>query len=184
MKVIPFHAMAVSETDTSLAIPLLLVATLMFCCASTASAMPAGLRRNHVIPIAPQVLSSRTIDRAKLMRERRQKAEAWVAGYTATAVGTVVATALVPGAATVILTGLEATMCYQIGRMYRVSWTPGEAATAAGVVGMASFAGKIVALEGAIVLGPLGVPVKAAIAGTIVQLMGQLVIKHFEDTSD
>lgn len=114
---------------------------------------------------------------------KRAKAQAWVNGYTATAVGTVLGTALVPGAATVILCGLEATMCYQIGKIYKHEWTWVDAKAAASVVGIAAFAGKIVALEAALLTGPFAFAIKPAIAGGIVKGMGQLVIKHFEDIS-
>jgi len=115
--------------------------------------------------------------------ERRRKAEAWVNGYTATAVGTVLATALVPMAASAILCTLEGTMCYQIGKIYRNDWSMGEAMAAAGVVGLAAVAGQIAALEAAILTGPFAFAIKPAIAAGIVKTMGQLVIKHFEDTA-
>jgi len=113
--------------------------------------------------------------------KRRRKAEAWVNGYTATAVATVVATSWLPGAATAILCGLEATMCYQIGKIYKNEWTMGEATAAAGVVGVAGLAGNIAAMEATILLGPLVFVAKPAIAASLVKAMGQLVIKHFED---
>ena len=116
--------------------------------------------------------------------ERRAKAQSWVNGYTATAVGAVLAVAIVPMAATGVLCTLEVTMCYQIGKIYRHNWTMGEATTAAGVVGLAAVAGQIAALEAAILTGPFAFVIKPAIAGGIVKTMGQLVIKHFEDSSD
>jgi uncharacterized protein (DUF697 family) len=115
--------------------------------------------------------------------ERRRKAEKWVNGYTATAVGTVVATAIVPGAATAVLCTLEATMCYQIGKIYKHDWSMAEATTAAGVVGLAAFFGQIAALEAAILTGPGAFVIKPLIAAGIVKSMGKLVIKHFEDTT-
>lgn len=115
------------------------------------------------------------------MSEQRRKAEAWVNGYTATAVASVLATALVPGAATAILCTLEATMCYQIGKIYKTNWTSAEGAAVASTIGLAAFVGKIAALEGSILLGPFAFAAKPAIAAGIVKGMGQLVIKHFED---
>ena len=38
-------------------------------------------------------------------------------------------------------------MCYQIGSMYKASWTMGEAAAVAGAIGLAAFFGQIVAME-------------------------------------
>lgn len=115
------------------------------------------------------------------LAEKRQKAEAWVNGYTATAVGTVLVSAMVPGIATAILCSLEATMCYQVGRFYHHDWSIQDGAAVAGVVGLAAFVGQIAALEAAILTGPFAYAIKPAIAAGIVKGMGQLVIKHFED---
>jgi len=116
------------------------------------------------------------------LAEKRARAEKWVNGYTATAVGAVLVTALVPGAATVALCGLEGTMCYQIGRIYKNEWTMGDATAAAGVVGLAALAGQIAAMEAAILTGPFAFAIKPVIAAGIVKSMGQLVIKHFEES--
>ena len=114
--------------------------------------------------------------------EKRRKAEKWVNGYMATAIAAVVASAWLPGAATGILCTLEATMCYQIGKIYKNdAWTMGDAAATAGVIGIAAFAGNIAAMEATILLGPLAFVAKPAIAATIVKAMGKLVIQHFED---
>lgn len=125
--------------------------------------------------------SSRKRSAAELQALRAQ-AESWVNGYTATAVGTVLVTALVPGAATGILCALEATMCLQIGKMYKPDFSKSDAAKAAGTIGLAALAGKIVALEAAILTGPFAFAVKPAIAGGIVKAMGQLVINYFEES--
>ena len=113
--------------------------------------------------------------------ERRRRAEHWVNGYTATAVAAVLATTPIPGGATAVLCALEATMCYQIGKIYKTDWSMAEASAAAGVIGLAAFAGKIVVLEGSLILGPFAFVAKPAIAAGIVKTMGKLVIKHFED---
>src|SRR5262249_11920688 len=97
------------------------------------------------------------------------------------AIATVVVTAIIPGAATGILCTLEATMCYQIGKIYGHKMTAADTAAAAGVVGLAAVAGNIVALEAAILAGPFALAVKPVIAGVIVNKLGQLVIKHFEE---
>ncbi|MDB5327027.1 MAG: hypothetical protein JWM57_2596 [Phycisphaerales bacterium] len=93
----------------------------------------------------------------------------------------VLGTAWLPGAATLILCSLEATMCYQIGRIYKANWTVHDGTTTAGVVGLASLAGNIAAMEATILLGPFAFAAKPAIAAGIVKSMGKLVIKHFED---
>jgi uncharacterized protein (DUF697 family) len=115
------------------------------------------------------------------MHEKRRKAEQWVNGYTATAVGTVLATSWLPGAASVILCTLECTMCYQIGKIYHHDWTMGDATATAGVVGLAGVAGQMAAMEATALLGPFVFLAKPAIAASIVKALGQLVIKHFED---
>ena len=115
------------------------------------------------------------------LSEKRRKAEAWVNGYTATAMATVLGTSWLPGASTAILCTLEATMCYQIGRIYKVNYSMGEAATAAGAVGVAAFVGKLAAMEAATFIPVIGWAAKPAIAAGIVKSMGHLVIKHFED---
>src|SRR5882762_8626693 len=113
----------------------------------------------------------------------RKKAEAWVNGYTATAIAAVIATAVVPGGATAVLCALEATMCYQIGRFYRHNWSMADGSAVAGVIGIAAFAGQLVAMEAAILTGPFAFAIKPVIAATIVKGMGKLVIKHFEDST-
>ena len=75
--------------------------------------------------------------------DKRKRAEKWVNGYTATAVGAVLVATPVPGAASAILAGLEATMCYQIGKIYKHEWSMADATAAAGVVGLAGLVGPI-----------------------------------------
>jgi uncharacterized protein (DUF697 family) len=117
------------------------------------------------------------------LSEKRREAEAWVNGYTATGAAIVFA-AILPGGATVVLCGLEVTMCYHIGRIYSTSeWTMGEATKAAATVGLAALAGKILALEGALLLGPFGIAARPVIAAGIIKAMGQLVIRYFEEKS-
>jgi hypothetical protein len=113
--------------------------------------------------------------------DKKTKAEKWANGYTATAVGAVLVTALVPGGATAVLCTLELTMCYQIGKIYKHDWSMGEATAAAGAVGLAAVAGQIAALEAAILTGPFALAIKPAIAGGIVKTLSKLIINHFED---
>ena len=112
---------------------------------------------------------------------KRKRAEEWVNGYTAGAVGIVVITSPIPGAATSALCGIEGTMAYQIGKIYRGDeWKMSDAFVTARSVGLAALAGKIAALEAAILLGPFAPIGKAVIAAGIVKVMGQMVIRHFE----
>lgn len=113
--------------------------------------------------------------------EKRRRAEAWVNGYTAGAVAAVLAASPVPGSATGVLCTLEATMCYQIGSIYKASWSAGEAAAVAGAIGLAAFFGQIATLEALTFVPFAGWVAKGVIAAGIVKAMGQLVIKHFED---
>lgn len=117
------------------------------------------------------------------LSEKRRKAENWVNGYTATAIGMVIATAIVPGAGTAVLISLEGIMCYQIGRIYNHDFTEADGLAAASVIGVAAFIGPIAAFEASLLLGPFAFAAKPAIAAGIIKSMGQLVIKHFEDLS-
>ena len=95
---------------------------------------------------------SRKLSPAELA-EKRKKAEAWVKGYSATAVASVLAVAFLQ----------EAEPCsswprsydvYHIGGIYRHDWTEGDGVAAASTIGLAAVAGKIAAMEAAILLGP------------------------------
>ena len=118
------------------------------------------------------------------MAEKRRKAENWINGYMVGGVAAVVAGSMIPGTATAILCGIELTMCYQLGLIYKDPWTQSEAKAAASAVGLAAVAGKILALETAILLGPFAPLGKGIIAAGIIKALGTLVIKHFEDTTD
>jgi uncharacterized protein (DUF697 family) len=120
-------------------------------------------------------------ERKRDLAEKREEAEAWIKGYTATAVGTVLGTSWLPGSSTAILCTLEATMCYHIGKIYNASWTMSEAATAASVIGVAAFVGKLVAMEAMTFVPIVGWAAKSGIAAGVVWSMGQLVIQHFEE---
>lgn len=115
------------------------------------------------------------------LAQKRNEAEAWVKGYTATAVATVLGTSWLPGASTGILCTLEATMCYHIGKIYKADWTLSEASTVAGAIGVTAFVGKLIAMEAMTFLPIAGWAAKSGIAAGVVWSMGQLVIKHFEE---
>jgi len=118
---------------------------------------------------------------AEELRQKRKRAEEWVNGYTAAGVAAVVVVSPVPGAATPILCGIEATMCWNIGKQYRGdAWTMADAKAVAGLIGLAAFTGQIIALEAALLLGPFAPIGKAAIAGSIIKGMGKLIVRHFE----
>jgi hypothetical protein len=117
---------------------------------------------------------------ADLTRNRKD-VEEWVNGYTAGAVGVVVLTSPVPGTATAVLCGIEGTIAFQIGKIYRGDdWKMSDAFVTARSVGLAALTGKIAAIEAAILLGPFAPIGKAVIAAGIVKVMGQMIVRHFE----
>jgi uncharacterized protein (DUF697 family) len=115
---------------------------------------------------------------------RREKATNYVNGHTATAVGVVLGTALIPGAAAAVLIAQEAVMAHQIARIYGISVTQSEARAIAAKIGLASVLGKIVALEAAILTGPFAFGIKPAIAAGIVKILGGQIIDYFEAQDD
>ena len=116
------------------------------------------------------------------MSYNSDKARAWVNAYTVGGTGLVIA-AVVPGSTTAALATIEATMCYQIGKIYRGDdYTWGEALAAAGVVGLVSVTAKLVALEALNFVPGAGWLVKAPIAGTVIKGLGEAVISHYEKT--
>ncbi len=113
--------------------------------------------------------------------EQQQKAREWVNGNTAAAVGVVIATALIPGAATAALTVQEVAMAYKIGGIYRAEFSHTDAKAVAAHIGLGAVAGKIAALEAAILAGPFAFAIKPAIAATIVKALGEAIIHYCEE---
>jgi uncharacterized protein (DUF697 family) len=115
---------------------------------------------------------------------KRDRAKAWVNGYTIVGTGIVVA-AVVPGSTAMALASIEAHMCYEIGKIYRgPDYSLGDAALAASAIGIACVAGPAAALEAAnLVPGP-GWIVKGGVAGTVIKSLGEAIILHFESTSE
>jgi uncharacterized protein (DUF697 family) len=111
----------------------------------------------------------------------RERAEQYVNGHTGAAVGVVLATALVPGAASVVLLAQEAVMAHQIARIYGKNITRDEAGAIAAKIGLASVAGKIIALEAAILTGPFALAIKPAIAAGIIKILGGMIIDYFDN---
>jgi uncharacterized protein (DUF697 family) len=114
---------------------------------------------------------------------RRSKSEDYVDKHTATAVGVVLATALVPGAASVALLAQEGVMATQIARIYGRELTKSEVTGIVSHIGLAAVAGKIVALEAAILTGPASFFIKPAIAAGIIKVLGGLLIDYFENAN-
>lgn len=111
---------------------------------------------------------------------KKSQAQSWVNGYAVTGAGIVIA-AVVPGATSAVLMTLEATMCFHIGKIYRGSdykWK--EATAAAGAVGLAAVAGKLIALEALTLIPFAGWAAKAPIAGGIIKVLGEAIIDYYE----
>lgn len=111
---------------------------------------------------------------------KRKQAEAWVNGYTATAVAAVLATSPLPGTATVVLVGIEVTMCLHIGRIYCSEFSAAQAKSTATAIGLSAVVAKIAAMEALTFLPFAGWAAKSTIAAGIVKILGQKVIAHFE----
>jgi len=75
-------------------------------------------------------------------------------------------------------------MCYQIGKIYLPGFSLVDAKAVALSIGLACVAGKIVALEASILLGPFALAAKPAIGATIVKTLGTMVINYFEDLEE
>lgn len=112
---------------------------------------------------------------------KNDRAREWVHKYALTGTGIVVA-AIVPGANSVALMAVEATMCFHIGRIYRgVNFSMKEAGGIAASVGLAAVAGQIIALEALTLVPWAGWAAKAAIAGGIIKTLGEAIISYYEN---
>jgi uncharacterized protein (DUF697 family) len=116
-----------------------------------------------------------------MSQAQQEKARAWVNGNTKAAVGVVLATALIPGAASVALTAQEIAMAYKIGGIYKADFSHTDAKALASHIGLGIVAGKIAALEAAILTGPFAFAIKPAIAASIVKVLGEAIIHYCED---
>jgi uncharacterized protein (DUF697 family) len=108
----------------------------------------------------------------------RDKARALVHKYAA--FGTTWAILPIPVATSAGLTALETHMIYWIARVYGETPNGGDVLTAAGGLELCSIALKTLAIEGANLVPVVGWGVKAAIAGSAIEAIGQAAIHHFE----
>jgi uncharacterized protein (DUF697 family) len=114
------------------------------------------------------------------MSAKQELARQWVNGYAVTGAGLVVV-AVVPGVTCAALVAVEYTMCYHIGKIYRGDqYTWDEAIAAAGIVGLAAVAGKLLALEALTLLPWIGWAAKAPVAGAVIKGLGEAIISHYE----
>jgi len=116
-----------------------------------------------------------------MSESQRERARNWVNGNTAAAIAVVCGTALVPGAAALVLLSQEAIMAYHIGSIYKSEFSQQDGAALAGEIGLASVAGKILALEATTLLGPGAFVAKPAIAAVIVKLLGEAIIAYCDE---
>jgi uncharacterized protein (DUF697 family) len=86
----------------------------------------------------------------------------------------------IPVATSAGLTALETHMIYWIARVYGEEPNRGDVLMAAGGLELCSIALKTVAIEGANLVPVVGWGVKAAIAGSAIEAIGQAAIHHFE----
>ena len=112
---------------------------------------------------------------------QQEKARDWVNKNTGAAVAVVIATALVPGAAAAALFAQEVAMAYKIGGIYKADFSMHDAKAVAAHIGLGALAGKIAALEAAILTGPFAFAIKPIIAAGIVKAIGELVIAYCEE---
>jgi uncharacterized protein (DUF697 family) len=118
------------------------------------------------------------------MSSKNEKARTWVNGY-AVAGAAAVAAAVFPGSTSLALVAIETHMCYQIGKIYRGDeYSMAEAVAAAGLVELASIAGKLAALEALNLLPFAGWIVKAPVAAGVIKGLGEVIIAHYEKLED
>jgi uncharacterized protein (DUF697 family) len=108
----------------------------------------------------------------------RDKARALVHKYAV--FGTTWAVLPIPVATSAGLTALETHMIYWIARIYGEQPSSADVLMAAGGLELCSVALKTLALEGANLVPVVGWGVKAAIAGSAIEALGQSVVHHFE----
>jgi uncharacterized protein (DUF697 family) len=111
-------------------------------------------------------------------RRCRDKARAMVHKYAA--FGTAWAVLPVPIATSAGLTALETHMLYWIARAYGEEPTKSDVVMAAGGLELCSVALKTAAIEGANFVPAIGWGVKAAIAGSAIEAIGNAAILHYE----
>jgi uncharacterized protein (DUF697 family) len=108
----------------------------------------------------------------------RDKARALVHRYAVA--GTAWAVLPIPGATSVGLTAMETHLIYWIGRIYGETPTSMDVAMTAAGLELASIALKTAAVEAATAVPVIGWGIKGAIAGSAIEALGEMVIRHYE----
>ena len=108
----------------------------------------------------------------------REKARSLIHKYAL--VGTAWACIPLPGATSAGLCAMETHLIYWVGRIYGEELSKGDILMIAAGLELASQGLKAVALEGAALVPAIGWGIKGAIAGTVIEGMGEMIIRHFE----
>jgi uncharacterized protein (DUF697 family) len=108
----------------------------------------------------------------------RERARALVHKYAVA--GTTWAVLPIPVATSLGLTAMETHLLYWIGRIYGETPTSMDVAMTAGGLELASVALKTAAVEAANAVPVIGWGVKGAIAGSAIEAIGELAIRHYE----
>ena len=108
----------------------------------------------------------------------RERARALVHKYALA--GTAWAVLPIPVATSVGLTAMETHLIYWIGRIYGEHPSSMDVAMTAGGLELASVALKTAAIEAANFVPVIGWGVKGVIAGSAIEAIGELVIRHYE----
>ncbi|BAY77064.1 hypothetical protein NIES25_35220 [Nostoc linckia NIES-25] len=114
------------------------------------------------------------------MSSKKKEAQAWVAGYSGGA-GALGALGVIPGTTTVSISGMQITMAYHIGRIYRGNNFGFAEATAVCLqVGLNAIVGRLMAYELIGLLPIAGWAIKSGVAGSVTAIMGNTLIDYFE----
>jgi uncharacterized protein (DUF697 family) len=108
----------------------------------------------------------------------RDRARALVHRYAVA--GTAWAILPIPVATSVGLTAMETNLIYWIGRIYGEHPTSMDIAMMAAGLEIASVALKAAAVEAALAVPVIGWGIKGAIAGSAIEALGEMVIRHYE----
>jgi uncharacterized protein (DUF697 family) len=126
-----------------------------------------------------RVLSSRQLKREGSAMLCREKAREWV--HITAAGGGSLAAVPIPGIGTAGLAAMEATLIYWIGRIYGEKVDATAIARIAGSLEIASLGIKVGVMELLNLVPIAGWVAKIPIAVGIIEGIGALAIKHFED---
>jgi uncharacterized protein (DUF697 family) len=109
----------------------------------------------------------------------RERSRALVHKYAVA--GTTWAVLPIPIATSLGLTAMETHLIYWIGRIYGEAPTRMDVLVTAGGLELASVALKTAAVEAANAIPVIGWGIKGAIAGTAIEALGEIVIRHYEE---